>query len=157
MKSLKTIAAVAMAAGTSLAIAQPSGNDQRERARDDRGQIQNPLDGNTPAGGLGGTLGGDSARPGVRNSPVGFSDLDKNMDGSLSQSEIGANAGLKARFRDLDVDRDGNLSSSEFSAFEAPASTGAKSGTKQKATQKRNKAGNGLENEAKEAEDELKD
>jgi hypothetical protein len=49
-----------------------------------------------------------------------FDRLDVDRDGSLSDAEAGADAGLLARFAQIDVDDDRRLSSEEYAAAMAP-------------------------------------
>src|SRR5688572_10365222 len=50
---------------------------------------------------------------------VSFGGLDVNMDNKLSRDEIKADNSLTADFDKLDKDRNGSLSDSEFAAFES--------------------------------------
>lgn len=43
-----------------------------------------------------------------------FGSLDANADGSLSRSEVGADASLRKDFKTLDKDKNGTLSSQEY-------------------------------------------
>jgi hypothetical protein len=48
----------------------------------------------------------------------GFAKLDSDHDGSLSESELKADASITASFSELDADHNGKLTSAEFAAFE---------------------------------------
>ena len=60
-----------------------------------------------------------ASEPAKDNKAKGFTSLDSDKNGSLSQKEVASNDVLTKNFMNLDIDKNGSLNKKEFDALHA--------------------------------------
>jgi EF hand len=123
--NLKTVLAIAVAAALAAPLAaQASADADKIIVAQTSGSTMQPKDSNPAAPPAAHGPGKTESSAGA-TAKGGFAAMDKNKDGHISRDEA-KNAAWENRFSELDKDNDNRLSQSEFDAMQAGAGASAK-------------------------------